>query len=48
MITHKTIDGLLLRDMVVAGSALLEQNREAVEAYAYPQLAQTLLKWMDE
>ena len=32
MITHKTIDGLLLRDMVVAGSALLEQNREAVDA----------------
>ncbi|MBR6569869.1 MAG: DAK2 domain-containing protein [Clostridia bacterium] len=32
MITHKTIDGLLLRDMVVAGSALLEKNREAVDA----------------
>ena len=32
VITHKTIDGLLLRDMVVAGSALLEQNREAVDA----------------
>ena len=32
LITHKTIDGLLLRDMVVAGSALLEQNREAVDA----------------
>ena len=32
MITHKTIDGLLLRDMVVAGAALLEQNREAVDA----------------
>lgn len=32
LITHKTIDGLLLRDMVVAGSALLEKNREAVDA----------------
>ena len=32
LITHKTIDGLLLRDMVVAGAALLEQNREAVDA----------------
>ncbi|MBQ3485138.1 MAG: DAK2 domain-containing protein [Clostridia bacterium] len=32
MITHKTIDGLLLRDMVVAGAALLEKNREAVDA----------------
>ncbi|MBQ8200840.1 MAG: DAK2 domain-containing protein [Clostridia bacterium] len=32
MIQHKTIDGLLLRDMVVAGAALLEQNREAVDA----------------
>ena len=32
MIMHKTIDGLLLRDMVVAGSALLEKNREAVDA----------------
>lgn len=32
-----------------AGDALMSaQNREAVEAYAYPQLAQTLLKWMDE
>ncbi|MBR2718093.1 MAG: DAK2 domain-containing protein [Clostridia bacterium] len=28
----KTIDGLLLRDMVVAGAALLEKNREAVDA----------------
>ena len=32
MIQHKTIDGLLLRDMVVAGAALLEKNREAVDA----------------
>jgi len=32
LITHKTIDGLLLRDMVVAGAALLEKNREAVDA----------------
>ncbi len=32
MIQHKVIDGLLLRDMVVAGAALLEQNREAVDA----------------
>lgn len=32
MIQHKTIDGLLLRDMVVAGATLLEMNREAVDA----------------
>lgn len=32
MIQFKTIDGLLLRDMVVAGAALLEKNREAVDA----------------
>lgn len=32
MIQSKTIDGLLLRDMVVAGAAMLEKNREAVDA----------------
>ena len=32
MIQFKTIDGLLLRDMVIAGAALLEKNREAVDA----------------
>ncbi len=32
MIQFKTIDGLLLRDMVVAGTSLLEKNREAVDA----------------
>lgn len=32
MIQTKTIDGILLRDMVVAGAALLEKNREAVDA----------------
>ena len=32
MIQFKTIDGLLLRDMVMAGAALLERNREAVDA----------------
>lgn len=32
MIQFKTIDGLLLRDMVMAGTALLERNREAVDA----------------
>ena len=32
MIQFKTIDGLLLRDMVVAGAAILEKNREAVDA----------------
>jgi len=32
LIQFKTIDGLLLRDMVVAGTALLEKNREAVDA----------------
>ena len=32
MIQFKTIDGLLLRDMIVAGTALLEKNREAVDA----------------
>ena len=32
MIQFKTIDGLLLRDMVAAGTTLLERNREAVDA----------------
>ncbi len=32
MIQFKTIDGLLLRDMVMAGTASLEKNREAVDA----------------
>ena len=32
MIQHKVIDGLLLRDMLIAGANLLEQNREAVDA----------------
>lgn len=32
MIQFKSIDGLLLRDMVMAGTALLEKNREAVDA----------------
>ena len=32
MIQAKTIDGVLLRDMVLAGAALLEKNREAVDA----------------
>lgn len=32
MIQFKTIDGLLLRDMIMAGTALLEKNREAVDA----------------
>ena len=32
MIQAKTIDGVLLRDMVVAGAALLEKHREAVDA----------------
>ncbi len=32
MIQTKTIDGVLLRDMVVAGAAMLEKNREAVDA----------------
>ena len=32
MIQFKTIDGLLLRDMGMAGAALLEKNREAVDA----------------
>ena len=32
LIQHKVIDGLLLRDMLVAGANLLEQNREAVDA----------------
>lgn len=32
MIQIKTIDGVLLRDMVVTGAAMLEQNREAVDA----------------
>ena len=32
MIQFKTIDGLLLRGMVMAGTALLEKNRELVDA----------------
>ncbi len=32
MIQTKTIDGVLLRDMVIMGAALLEKNREAVDA----------------
>ncbi len=32
LIQFKSIDGLLLRDMIVAGAALLEKNREAVDA----------------
>ncbi|MDO5143106.1 MAG: DAK2 domain-containing protein [bacterium] len=32
MIAYKTIDGLLLRDMAMAGSQLLENNREVVDA----------------
>ena len=32
MIQYQTIDGILLRDMVMAGAALLEKNREAVDA----------------
>lgn len=32
MIQAKTIDGVLLRDMVVNGAAMLEKNREAVDA----------------
>ncbi len=32
MIQTKTIDGLLLRDMILAGAAMLEKNREAVDA----------------
>jgi len=32
LIRFKTIDGLLLRDMAVAGTTLLERNREAVDA----------------
>ena len=32
MIQFKSIDGLLLRDMIVAGATLLEKNREMVDA----------------
>lgn len=30
--SHRTIDGLLFREMMLAGAALLEKNREAVDA----------------
>lgn len=43
MIQHKTIDGLLLRDMVVAGAALLEKNREAVDALTF-SLSRTAIR----
>lgn len=32
MVQTKTIDGLLLRDMVLAGAAMLDKNREKVDA----------------
>lgn len=32
MVQTKVIDGLLLRDMVLAGAAMLEKNRDAVDA----------------
>jgi len=32
LVQTKVIDGLLLRDMVLAGAAMLEKNREAVDA----------------
>jgi len=32
LIQIKTIDGVLLRDMIVTGAAMLEKNREAVDA----------------
>ena len=32
MIRQKTIDGVLLRDMVMAGAQMLEKNREAIDA----------------
>ena len=32
MIQVQSIDGLLLREMVIAGAALLEKNREMVDA----------------
>ena len=32
MIQHKTIDGVLLRDMAIAGAQLLEKNRDLVDA----------------
>ena len=32
MVQTKVIDGLLLRDMVLAGAAMLDKNREAVDA----------------
>ena len=32
MIQTKTIDGVLLRDMIVTGASMLEKNREAVDA----------------
>ena len=32
MIQYQTIDGLLLRDMAMAGSSLLEKHREEVDA----------------
>ena len=30
--SQQTIDGLLLKEMVIAGANLLEQNREAIDA----------------
>jgi len=39
----------MLAEKWKSGQPLLDsQNREAVDAYAYPQLAQTLLNWMEE
>ena len=30
--SQQVIDGLLLKEMVIAGASLLEQNREAIDA----------------
>ena len=30
--SQQTIDGLLLKEMIIAGANLLEQNREAIDA----------------
>ena len=32
ILSYGTIDGLMFKEMIIAGAALLEKNREAVDA----------------
>ena len=45
MIQVQAIDGLLLREMVLSGAALLEKNREAVDALPEKERMTILLRF---